>query len=262
MQLSLLLLIELYTLFQLWLISAPKKVGWKCIILYLAIGTIGVTAITLTIHLFTTQIIPPEINSYTANPLIEEAITILPILLIARFTLLKEKLDVLDWMLLGAAVGCGFQIMETGIRIIGAAQEWPFFHVEWIDIGKILTTWLPERIEDKNIGYAGHGITAALMGLGVGLWNKHKRWGWVVFLATFFWCFFDHSLSNYTLGSWVSQKKLAKFLWGITSKGKSMPWILGITVIGISFHNIYRSKTHHQIFEKCKTIIVFTTNRI
>lgn len=239
MQLLLLICIEVYTLFQLWLISSSKLISWKTILLYLAVGTISVTAVTLTFHLFSVRIIPYKINSYTINPIIEEIVTILPIVLIARLSSLRNKLGVLDWMLLAAALGCGFQLAETGIRIVGTAQQWRFIVIGWGDIGRILTTWLPERIMDNGLGYAGHGIAAALMGLGVGLWNKYKRWGVFVLILAVAWCIFDHSLNN-LVNNWFAQRAWARFLWRITSQGKLMPWALTLGVITVSLQNLYR----------------------
>jgi len=234
MQLISLLFIQVYTLFQLYLISINKKIGWQTAWLFLWVGALGVTALTLIVHLITTQIIPPEINSYTLNPLVEETLTLLPILLIAWKSSLRQKLGVLDWMLLGAALGSGFGLMEVGIRIVGSAQEWNLNQVAWSRFATVIFSWLPERLHEGS-GYSGHGIAGALMGLGMGLWCTNRRLGGIAFLVLWGWAIFDHTLSNFTDGSGFWEKGWAKFIWGITGHGQLMPWALGIFILSVVF---------------------------
>lgn len=153
--------------------------------------------------------------SYTVDPVIEEVVKVLPLVLLgAVLARVSRQLGLTDHLLVGAAVGAGFSLFESTMRFgtvkalamslgdgyivqasLGGAVVVP-------GIGSSLTSWLPEPTSTEELlGPATGGIThlawTALAGAGVGWFlrrSRPRRWWGVVPLA--FACL-DHMLLNY-----------------------------------------------------------------
>jgi Bacterial toxin 37/PrsW family intramembrane metalloprotease len=155
--------------------------------------------------------------SYTVDPVIEEVLKVLPLVLVGIFLpRVSRQLGFTDYLLVGAATGAGFGLFESLMRFgtvralttsvddgylvqasLGGAVVVP-------RIGTTLTAWLPEPTSTEAIlGPATGGIShlawTALAGAGIGwFWRRAgaQRWWGVVPIA---YACADHMLYNYVV---------------------------------------------------------------
>ncbi|MEP6650819.1 MAG: polymorphic toxin type 37 domain-containing protein [Lapillicoccus sp.] len=157
--------------------------------------------------------------SYTVDPVIEEVVKVLPLVLVGVFVArASRQLGLTDYLLVGAATGAGFTLFESLMRFgtvralsmslgdgyivqasLGGAVVVP-------GIGSTLRSWLPEPVTTEPLlGPASGGVShlawSALAGVGVGwFWRRSgaRRWFGVVPLA---YACLDHMLYNYVVAA-------------------------------------------------------------
>jgi protease prsW family protein len=186
----------------------------------------GVTAVlaelayTRLVHQLTGQPLQQVVETagYTVDPVIEELVKLIPLVLVAVIVgRVRAQWGLTDFLLLGAAVGAGFGLFEALLRFSGRArQAFPdgdggFFlptslyppHIR--SLVHTATSWLPPPIETLDILGGNtpdlnlHLVWTALAGLGIGLVVRlrgGRRWLGLLPLA---YASLDHAANNYAI---------------------------------------------------------------
>lgn len=179
-------------------------------------------AYTRLVHLITGESLYQVIKtaSHTVDPLIEELVKVVPLVLIAWLSRrLHKQWGVTDYLLLGAAIGTGFAWMEAMLRFAhrsaraindgegGFILPTSLFPPQVTGIGPTLLTWLPPPIRTADfLGSAGavvnmHLVWTALAGLGLGLLVRMTGWWRLIGLAPLAYASVDHMVNNYAVAN-------------------------------------------------------------
>ncbi|MEO3930483.1 PrsW family glutamic-type intramembrane protease [Micromonosporaceae bacterium B7E4] len=155
--------------------------------------------------------------SYTVDPLIEELMKIAPLLLVALLhRKIRAQWGLTDFLLLGAATGAGFALVEALLRFSNEADSavgnplsgYDSSHglssLHFPGVPQVVTTWLPEYVQNIDLlGFRGEGlgpnlhlIWSALAGLGVGLVLRTNVIGKIAGLGLFGYAWIDHAEYN------------------------------------------------------------------
>jgi hypothetical protein len=153
-------------------------------------------------------------------PLIEETLKLAPVLLFAWRARRGRTwtLGATDLLLLGAASGAGFAVIEDAF--IRNRFGWP-------DSLSLLP--VAESVRGRVI--AGHGVWSAISGAGIGfglLLRSRGRIAWVVGLSGYAWSVFDHIGNNYDNGT---RGDLADFLSTLRAHGSNSIYIFVAFVV-------------------------------
>jgi hypothetical protein len=162
--------------------------------------------------------------SYTVDPVIEEVVKVLPMLLLALNRRIRAQWGLTDYVLLGAGAGSGFGLVEALMRFSTQAQEstgdifkgWSVsgFHVP--GLFELVTSWLPGPVtgDDRYLALGGpmthqHLVYSAFAGFGVGLLLLGKGWPRALGLVPFLYACADHAAFNFDAvgtgdGAWRS----------------------------------------------------------
>ena len=150
------------------------------------------------------------IAAYTVDPFIEEALKLLPLLLLLRIAAIRRQWSVMDCVLIAAAIGSGFGLAEHLYRFAsspdmaqGVSGGWAMAFRNYTPlvpgIGSSLTSWLPSGIwfaEDPTRVNL-HLAWSALAGLAVGLAVRNpKRTARVTAAGLFLFVALDHAAGN------------------------------------------------------------------
>ncbi|MGP3959114.1 PrsW family glutamic-type intramembrane protease [Nonomuraea sp. 3N208] len=127
-----------------------------------------------------------NVAAYTIDPLIEEIVKVIPLLIIGMWARLRRAWRLTDYLLLGAAFGAGFGLLEAVFRMSAHAGKAidtlngyliprGFSNVLVPDVGTTLASWLPAPTTYQSLGIPDapdvsfHLTWSALAGLGIGL---------------------------------------------------------------------------------------------
>lgn len=201
-----LLLVNAWTILQLWIVSLRRTINLKSMGLFFLVGLFGATIVTFILHFLTTRLLNPHIVSYTINPFVEESIKVVPVLVFLWFYRKAwQNMGILDIMLLALAAGTGFEVGESLLYALGHSHR-----------SYSLSLWLSQRTpysdyyfnlfhKSMKFVFAGHGILAAAIGVGIGfafylkMMPRLAKAAWFIPLFIFLWTVFDHGMSNYLL---------------------------------------------------------------
>ncbi|MGH8773709.1 MAG: PrsW family glutamic-type intramembrane protease [Jiangellaceae bacterium] len=190
-----------YGVFQLAVLgSATRTVGGGTLLLAVGVGLYFCGPAAVALQLAYTRSVAAlsdaqlghvvEVAGYTLDPFIEEAVKVAPLLLVGLHVRTRLQWGLTDYLLLGAAAGAGFGLLEALMRFgrrAGAALEVPG---GWIfpslsppyvpDFGATLGSWLPQPISSSDLFLPSgpdtfhHLVWSAAAGLGVG-WLLRER---------------------------------------------------------------------------------------
>ncbi len=199
-----LLMVNAWTIFQLWVVSLRRTLNLKSIALFFLVGLFGTTIVTFILHFLTTRLLSPHVVSYTINPFVEESIKVVPVLVFLWFyRKVRHNMGILDIMLLALVAGTGFEVGESLLYALGHSHR-----------SYSISLWLSQRTpySDYYFGlfnrtlqfvFAGHGVLAAAIGIGIGFAlylktiPKLAKIAWVLPVFIFIWTIFDHCMVNY-----------------------------------------------------------------
>jgi hypothetical protein len=204
--------------------SLSRSIRFRVAVAAIGAGAYGAGALSLGLEVAYTRVLAwltgglltevVEKASYTVDPVIEEVVKIAPLMAAGWLLQARRKWGLTDHLIVGAASGAGFGVMEAlarfGTTSSGATrlpQGWlfptslapPFVP----SIPLALRSWLPAPISQEPLGVPDspdvfkHLVWSALAGLGVGLWYRApRRWRWagpalVLLVAG------DHAALNY-----------------------------------------------------------------
>ena len=142
----------------------------------------------------------PVVGSALVGPIIEESITIIPLVLLFLFApVYRYRFGAVDMMLSGVAVGTGFALVEAllwvthgGYRLGALGPALGNVHL------------LPDTINS----YIGHGAATGFVALALGCWRYSGRLPWLarrvgrfqlplIPLIVFVWVTLDHAVANF-----------------------------------------------------------------
>lgn len=117
-----------YSVVQVMLLTLPaRSTSWREAAGAFAIGLSSALALTLAIEYALADYMggnDPSIfmnavraNSYGADPILEEAIKILPLALLLLFPTIRQRLNMTDMVVIAAATGAGFGLAEASLSI-------------------------------------------------------------------------------------------------------------------------------------------------
>ena len=251
MSIIVLFLVNVYVIFQLWAVSIRKTVSAKTVFAFFGLGISCVLFSVFLCHFLSTRFIPAKINVYTANPVIEELLKLLPVIFFILRYPARRKLGILDIMLLAVALGTGFQVGESALRLLGGRDELRHF----IPLGfwKSMFHWMLQwhKSSDyfqfgsyrslfrcaRQVQFAGHGISAAIAGIGLGfanlLYRGRGRAKLILIVPVFLglWAIFDHAAYNYSIGYGPRLAPPFGFLYYLSGAGTRLASCLTLLMI-------------------------------
>ncbi|GAA4903712.1 PrsW family glutamic-type intramembrane protease [Streptomonospora salina] len=161
----------------------------------------------------------------------EEAGKLLPLLLLLPFARRRfRRLAAVDFLLLAAASGAGFQAAETLLRALPA--------------GAPATVSLPlgaVAAPELGVHFSGHGVLTGLVGAALGLAIVGRRtlgaWLWLLPVAAFALAVLQHTMFNAAvaeavLGSPLQPHPATAVLHGLTGGGAADHWLLAVLLAG------------------------------
>ena len=203
----LMLFASLWSVIQLAVLGSwSRSLRISTLALALAMGMYGCGILTVLLELLWTRglsaVTGASISSvvdtaaYTVDPIIEEVVKVLPLILVGWFVRrVSRQLGLTDHLLVGAATGAGFALFETLLRygtVRSLATEIKGGYLVQASLGGVvyvpglptsLLTWLPEPaavmdiLGDGGGGANQHVAWSALAALGVGwFWRRTGRW--------------------------------------------------------------------------------------
>ncbi|MGN7356673.1 PrsW family intramembrane metalloprotease [Paenibacillus sp. SAF-054] len=211
-----------YVLLQFWVLCRSKTLPWKQIVLFVLAGVFFVIPITT----LTVQALHGIFGGRTsdtwstavATPIFEELWKLLPLGLFLMFSRRASALSLIDYTLIGAATGVGFQLMEELSRRwlnTGAIAEKYGYSVTML--GGETIHWdvfalFPGRFEESFIPTmmsVSHPVHTAMIALAIGiayrLRTKLTKWVYLFPALLLLWSILDHAAYNgqFELPGWI-----------------------------------------------------------
>jgi RsiW-degrading membrane proteinase PrsW (M82 family) len=206
----LMLAATIYGVVQMLVLAWPTRtVRLPTALLGIAVGVYACGALALALELASahTLVATSDISlseairraSYTVDPVIEELVKIVPLLLVGMNVRSRLQYGLADYVVLGAGLGAGFGLLEAVARFgMKADQAVPLAGGGWIlpnltppyipGIKQVLSTAFPAPVGTLDIadltklvtglspGTSIHLAWTALAGIGVGLMMRGRRW--------------------------------------------------------------------------------------
>lgn len=155
--------------------------------------------------------------SYTVDPIIEEMVKVLPLVLIGLLLRQRFQWGLTDYVVLGAGLGAGFGLLEAVLRFSHLADQARSAGEGWLvqlglsstlipDLGATLTSWLPAPATSDVLWVSGgpqtfmHLAWSATAGLGVGVLVRGRGAWRLLGVLPLVWVSAEHAAVNYDLG--------------------------------------------------------------
>ncbi|AGP58305.1 hypothetical protein M271_34465 [Streptomyces rapamycinicus NRRL 5491] len=195
-----------YGVVQLLVLASPtRSVRVSTVLLAIAVGVYGCGVVTALLELAYTRSAADltgeplakvvEVAGYTVDPVIEELIKLAPLLLVAWNVRIRRQWGMTDYVVLGAALGAGFGLLEAVARfgldadraIAHPAGGWAIpdsLRAPYIPgPEQILSAWFPAPSGTLELGdlspaaeTSPHLVYTALTALGVGVLLRGRGW--------------------------------------------------------------------------------------
>ncbi|MGW4537651.1 RNase A-like domain-containing protein [Streptomyces chartreusis] len=217
----------LWGVLQLFAISWPtRSVRLSTVLLALAVGVYGCGVATALVQLAYTRIHAEQsgrslvsvVNTtgYTVAPWVEELLKVTPLLLAGLSPRVRRQWGLTDFVVVGAALGAGFGLLEAVLRFGLAADRAIPRGEGWIvpdslsppyvpGPGQVLTAWLPAPFSQLDLGGPPatetftHLVFTALAGFGVGLLWRARGWVRVLSVLPIAAAVVHHTVNNYAV---------------------------------------------------------------
>lgn len=220
---------------QLSLLSRSRTVTFAGLLRMLVLGAACVVPVALAERGLAAALgmtpTDPYAYAYVAVP-VEELGKLLPLLLVWLVAWGRwRRLAAVDYLLLAAAAGAGFWLVEQSAHIIGF-QDHPGYAsapAGWLDLG--LFTLLPGGVElvDAGIRFSGHAVTTALVGAAFGLAavgaRQYGRWLWLLPPAALGWAALEHMSYNAVLAG-LETTAVTSTIFTVLGSGYATRWVL------------------------------------
>ncbi|OOC52407.1 hypothetical protein BBD40_29005 [Paenibacillus ihbetae] len=202
-----------YVLLQFWLLCRSKTLPWKHVSLLVLSGVILVVPLTnLTIqllHLIFGGRTSDTWSMAVATPIVEEALKLLPLAAFLFFSRRASALSLSDYVLLGAAPGVGFQLIEELSRrwvndgYLARQYDYSVTLLGGKTIHWDLFTLFPGYFEESIVPLMmseGHPLHTAVISLGVGFAVRFRRkltpWVYLFPVILLLWAILNHVAWN------------------------------------------------------------------
>jgi hypothetical protein len=253
---------------QLFAVSWPtRSVRLSTVLLALAVGVYGCGVVTALVQLAYTRAYADQsgqplltvvnTTSYTVAPWVEELIKVSPLLLAGLSPKVRRQWCLTDFVVLGAALGGGFGLLEGVLRYGLDADRAIPRGGGWIipdslsppyvpGLEQVLTSWLPAPFSQLDLGGPAvtetfsHLVFTAMAGLGVGLlWRTRGRVRLlsalpVVAAAAY------HTVNNYAVQKPTSQA--AQWLDSLDGKAWAAPLVCLAIAMVVDLRHLHRGK--------------------
>ncbi|MFJ5557351.1 PrsW family glutamic-type intramembrane protease [Streptomyces sp. NPDC093250] len=261
-----------YGVAQLFALSWPtRSVRMPTALLMIAVGVFACGTTVALLELAYTRVIADETGrslvrvvnstSHTVAPWVEELVKAAPLIVVGLYVKVRRQWGLTDFVVLGAALGAGFGLLESMLRYsLDAKRALARPEGGWVVPDslsppyipgpvQVLTTWLPSPSDSLGLGQTGPAVTGtfshlvwtALAGLSVGLlWRLPGRWKPVA-LMPFVVAVAHHALNNYVA---VNGRREPQREW--LEKLDSHMWITSLAVLAVAMildlRHVHRGK--------------------
>ncbi|MFI2204699.1 PrsW family intramembrane metalloprotease [Streptomyces sp. NPDC020192] len=253
---------------QLFAVSWPtRSVRLSTVLLALAVGVYGCGVATALVELAYTRLYSDQsgqslatvvnTTSYTVAPWVEELIKVSPLLLVGLSPKLRRQWGLTDFVVLGAALGDGFGLLEAVLRYGLDAGRALVRGGGWIipdslsppyvpGPGQVFTAWLPAPFSQVDmIGPPGtqtfsHLVWTAMAGFGVGVLWRGRRWTRLFSVLPITAAIAYHTVNNY-----VAQRPAGHarpWLETLDSKAWAAPLVCLAVATIVDLRQIHRGK--------------------
>ncbi|WP_345010464.1 PrsW family intramembrane metalloprotease [Streptomyces shaanxiensis] len=254
---------------QLFAVSWPtRSVRLSTVLLALAVGAYGCGVATALVQLAYTRVYADQsgrslvsvVNTtgYTVAPWVEELIKVSPLLLAGLSARVRRQWGLTDFVVLGAALGSGFGLLEAVLRFGLDADRAMVRGEGWIipdslsppyvpGLGQVLTAWLPAPFSQLAIGGSpvtetfSHLVLTAMAGFGAGLlWRAH---GWVRLMSVLpiAAAAVHHTLNNYAAQKPTSEVA-ARWLESLDGSAWAAPLVCLAIAMVVDLRQLHRGK--------------------
>ena len=202
-----------------------------------------------------------NLTSYTVAPWVEELLKVTPLLLVGLHAKARRQCGLTDFVVLGAALGAGFGLLEAMLRFSLDARRaiarpdggWvvpdslsPPYVPGW---SQVLTGWLPAPFASLDMVQAGptvaatfsHLVWTAVAGLGVGLLLRTRR-GWrLLSLLPFAVAVACHTVNNYA-AQHPAAASAGRWVQGLDAKAWAAPLVCIVLSMTYDMRQLRRAK--------------------
>lgn len=253
---------------QVFAVSWPtRSVRLSTVLLALAVGVYGCGVATALVQLTYTRIYADQsgqslvtvvnTTSYTVAPWVEELIKVFPLLLAGLSLKVRRQWGLTDFVVLGAALGGGFGLLEGVLRFGLDADRALVRDEGWIipdslsppyvaGLGQVFTAWLPAPFSQLDLGGPTvtetftHLVWTAMAGLGVGLLWRARGWVRLLSVLPVAAAAVHHTLNNYAVRRPTSQA--AQWLDSLDGKAWAAPLVCLAIAMVVDLRQIHRGK--------------------
>ncbi|WP_369394993.1 RNase A-like domain-containing protein [Streptomyces sp. CG1] len=253
---------------QLVAVSWPtRSVRLSTVLLALAVGVYGCGVATALVELAYTRLYADQsgqslitvvnTTSYTVAPWVEELIKVSPLLLAGLSLKVRRQWALTDFVVLGAALGGGFGLLEGVLRYGLDANRAIARGGGWIipdslsppyvpGLGQVLTAWLPAPFSQLDMlgppvtETFSHLVWTAMAGFGVGLLWRARGWLRLLSVVPLAAAVAYHTVNNYAVQKPTSQA--AHWLESLNGKAWAAPLICLAIAMLADLRQIHRGK--------------------
>ena len=253
---------------QLFALAWPtRSVRLSTVLLALAVGVYGCGVATALVQLAYTrayadwsgQSLLTVVNttSYTVAPWVEELLKVSPLLLVGLSPKVRRQWGLTDFVVLGAALGGGFGLLEAVLRYGLDADRAIARGGGWIipdslsppyvpGPEQVFTAWLPAPFSQLDLGGPAvtetfsHLVFTAMAGLGVGLLWRARGWVRLWSLLPVAAAAAYHTVNNYAVQKPTSQA--AHWLDSLDGKAWAAPLVCLAVAMAVDLRQIHRGK--------------------
>ncbi|MGW1053519.1 PrsW family glutamic-type intramembrane protease [Streptomyces sp. NPDC002521] len=253
---------------QLFAVSWPtRSVRLSTVLLAFAVGVYGCGVATALMELAYTRIYANQseqslvtvvnTTSYTVAPWVEELIKVSPLLLAGLSLKVRRQWGLTDFVVLGAALGGGFGLLEAVLRYALDANRAIARGGGWIipdslsppyvpGPGQVLTAWLPAPFSQLELGGPpvtetfSHLVWTAMAGLGVGLLWRARGWLRLLSVLPIVAAAVHHTVNNYVVQKPTSPAR--HWLESLDTKAWAAPLVCLAIALIVDLRHIHRGK--------------------
>ncbi|MDS1269916.1 PrsW family intramembrane metalloprotease [Lipingzhangella sp. LS1_29] len=174
----------------------------------------------------------PYAHAYVAVP-VEEVGKLVPLLLVWLVSWGRwRRMAAVDYLLLAAAAGAGFWIVEQSAHVLGFWQHPAYAGApvaSGLDLG--ILTFLPGGVDVAGAGlrFSGHAVTTGLVGAALGIAvvgaRRYGRWLWLLPPAALGWAALEHMNYNALLAG-LETTTLTDVTFAALGSGEATRWVL------------------------------------
>ncbi|WP_378575955.1 PrsW family intramembrane metalloprotease [Nocardiopsis mangrovi] len=225
----------LWLVTQMAWLSRSRTVGFATLVRVLLLGALMLWPIALAERALAALVGASPDDwvgaTYIAVP-VEEIGKLVPLLFVRLLARRRfRRFAAVDYLLLAAASGAGFQLAEESLRAVSAASAGAVLPSEFG-----LFTLFPgaTQIADTGVYFSGHGVTTALIGAAFGLaavgWRAYGAWLWLLPVAAVWVAGVEHMVFNAAAGG-TEPTAVTGAVHALIGGGAATRWILLVLLV-------------------------------